>query len=217
MLNWPGTKAKAEAGVSSRVVTPAISRRTRVTRIGAGTRLSGDDARPFSSASRTSWFADIYQLQKHHSQPFPQVVGETSPRGRGGDRVPPPRLPCELGLLDLDFLCRFLSLSRFWQRDGQHSLREIGGDLVAVDARGQLECPLERAVRTLGEMIVLVLLFLFLALFASEDEHVTGNRRVDVLGVNPRQLGRDFVCRIVFAHVDCWRGKGEGAAPRRFD
>src|SRR6516225_6354811 len=66
-------------------------------------------------------------------------------------------------------------------------------------------------------MIVLVLLFLFLTLLPFEDENVTGHRHVDVLGVDPRQLGRDLVRPLVLAHVDRRRRKGEGAAPRRFD
>src|SRR5271166_3685978 len=78
-----------------------------------------------------------------------------------------------------------------------------------IDARRQLE----RAVGALRKMIILVLRLLLLALFAFEDEHVAGHRHVNVLGVNTRQLGRDFVRLLVLAHVDRRRGKAERTAP----
>jgi hypothetical protein len=68
------------------------------------------------------------------------------------------------GRFDFDFLHRFLGLCRLRQGDGQHPFREIGGDLVTIDASRQLECPLERAIGALREMVVLVPLFLLLAL-----------------------------------------------------
>src|SRR5271166_296400 len=77
MLNWPGTKAKAEAGVSSMVATSAVSRRTRVTGTGIGRRLPGDGARPSSHASGTLWPVDIRHLQTHRSQPFPHRTCES--------------------------------------------------------------------------------------------------------------------------------------------
>src|SRR5208337_2918926 len=77
MLNWPAKKAKAEGGVSSRVATSAISRRTRLTRTGNGRRLSTDTARPSFRPSRASLPVDIRHLQTCRAQPFPHGAGET--------------------------------------------------------------------------------------------------------------------------------------------
>src|SRR5271165_6132781 len=77
MLNCPSAKAKAEAGLSSRVATSAVSRRTRPTRTGNGRRLSGDGAWPSFQASGASWPVNIGHLQTHRAQPFPHGAGET--------------------------------------------------------------------------------------------------------------------------------------------
>jgi hypothetical protein len=64
------------------------------------------------------------------------------------------------------FFCGFC-FSAVFGRVIVSTFREVGGDLVPVDARRQLERALERAVGAPGKVIILVLL---LALFTLEDE-----------------------------------------------
>src|SRR6516162_9416099 len=68
-------------------------------------------------------------------------------------------------------------------------------------------------------MIVLVLLLLFLALLAFEDERVARYRYVDVLSIETRQFHGDLIGIVIFAQIDRRRGECERGcrAPRRLD
>src|SRR6516164_8074533 len=68
-------------------------------------------------------------------------------------------------------------------------------------------------------MIVLVLLLLFLALLAFQDERVAGYRYVDVLSIKTRQFRGDLIGVVIFAQIDRRRGERERGrrAPRRLD
>src|SRR6476661_6089213 len=66
------------------------------------------------------------------------------------------------GLLDGDLLLALLRFRRLRQGDRKHAVLKAGFDLVTIDAVRHAERTLERAIAAFGEVIILLLLFLFL-------------------------------------------------------
>src|SRR5579859_2968491 len=92
-------------------------------------------------------------------------------------------------LFDVDLLLLLLRLRGLRHGNGQHALRQIGSDLVGVNAVWQRERALERAVGTFGHMVVLLLLVLLRSLLALDRQHAAGDGDVDILLLKSRQLG----------------------------
>src|SRR6516162_9240869 len=65
-------------------------------------------------------------------------------------------------------------------------------------------------------IVILVFLLLLLAFLAFEDQPVARYRHFDILGIQPRQFGRDLISLVVFAHIDR-RSREDERAPRRFE
>src|SRR5579864_1082171 len=123
------------------------------------------------------------------------------PRGNGG-RVANANQCDRSGGLDLDLLLLLLRFGALRQGHGEDALAEGCRDLVAIDAVGEREGTLERAVGALRDVPVLVLCFLLLTFLALDGENVAGYRDVDVLLVEARQFGRNLEALVVFGHVD---------------
>src|SRR5690348_1967554 len=119
------------------------------------------------------------------------------------------------GWLDFDLLRRLLCFRGLRQGDLQHAVLERRRDLVGVDAIRQVEIALERAVPTLGDVIVLLFFLLLFLLLALDGEAATGETYLDVLFVHSRQFGRNLIGLVGFAEVDRRSGY-EPARPGAF-
>jgi hypothetical protein len=114
------------------------------------------------------------------------------------------------GCLDLDLLRQGLGL--LWHRNGQHTVGESGGGLLAVHAVGQREGALEFSIAALGKMITGLLLLLVLALFTPDRERVARQLHLNVLFGHPRKFGTQLERCLVLGNID----GGETDAERWF-
>src|SRR5208337_4280809 len=115
--------------------------------------------------------------------------------GRGAT---PPRRSLAL---DLDLLDQLLGLGGLRQGDGEHALLEGRRDLVRVDGVGNPQGALVGAIAALPEMIILLLLFLRLFLLALDRQYAVGHLDLDVLLIDPRQVGVDFIGVVFFNEI----------------
>src|SRR6516162_8857958 len=101
------------------------------------------------------------------------------------------------GRLDLDLLRGLLCLRGFGQPHLEDAVLERRGDLIGVDALGQAEIALERAVATLGDVVVLLLFVGLFFLFALDGDSAVGDAYLDVLFVHSWHFRRDLVGLVV--------------------
>src|SRR6516165_8614160 len=117
------------------------------------------------------------------------------------------------GRLDLDLLRGLLRLRGFGQHHLEDAVLERRGDLIGVDALGQAEIALERAVATLGDVVVLLLFVGLFFLFALDGDSAVGDAYLDVLFVHSWHFRRDLVGLVRFRDVDSWSGDGNPLRP----
>ncbi len=101
----------------------------------------------------------------------------------------------QLALLD-----RHLRRRALGDGDAQHPLLELGGDLLGVERRPEVEAAAEGAVAALHAQEVAVLAERRPA--AGELQPPVVDRELDVLALDPRQLGVEQVGALGLEHVD---------------
>ena len=102
----------------------------------------------------------------------------------------------------MDLSDDLFGLLLFGEVDGQDAVFELGFDLVGLHAIGQVEGALEA---TVGALLAEELAFLRLvvaALFTPQHEGPLGDGQFEVLVLQPRQFGRDFVGVVLLPDVD---------------
>ena len=97
---------------------------------------------------------------------------------------------------------RFLRFRDFGSVTVRDAVLEGGFDLVGVDAARHLERAAERAVAALGDVTVLSFLFLVFVLFALNRQHVVGQLKLDIPGVEAWQFRRDFESLVLLDDIN---------------
>src|SRR5437899_4934417 len=81
----------------------------------------------------------------------------------------------------------YTTLFRSGRGDFQHAIAILGGQPVLVDAFGEVEAALERAVGNLSVVVICLLGFADVAAFAANRQSVALYLDVDILGFHARQ------------------------------
>src|ERR1700730_6881117 len=111
-----------------------------------------------------------------------------------------------------------------WLRDFnlKDAIRHSRPDARRVDPDRQLECTVEYAVASFGqvEVLVLVIRINWHFFFAADRENVVLQRNLDILAFESGQLGCDFNLLVRFGHVyaggqTCRRQRTDGAEATR--
>src|SRR3954454_21089098 len=93
---------------------------------------------------------------------------------------------------DLDSALLLLRFRRPGQRHAQHAVLEGRLDLVGIDREGQADHAGKAAVGPLHHMVVLLLVLVRYLLFTANRQNVIGQRDLDIVPVDARQLDKDL-------------------------
>src|SRR6185312_555302 len=88
--------------------------------------------------------------------------------------------------VDLANVARFRCLRH---RDGEHAFCDLRRNRIAIDVNRKRKTALECSVGALAKVVIVILFFLLLPLFAFDEKHVVVDRDVDVFLFKARQLG----------------------------
>src|SRR5690554_2611528 len=113
-------------------------------------------------------------------------------------------------VLDLDALDLRLRLGSLGQLDRQNPVLEGCLRLFAIHTGGERNCPVDRAVAALGQVIPLFLLLALDLLLPLHSQHVIVDRHLDVLHLHARQLDRYFDRLVGLDHVGFRFAAAEG-------
>src|SRR5688572_6580176 len=103
---------------------------------------------------------------------------------------------------DLDPALLLLRFGRFGQSDSQHAVLEGRLNLIGIDREGQADRAGKAAVGPLHHMVVLLLVFVRYLLFTTDRQNVIGQRDLDVVLVDARQLDEDLQVLVGFADIN---------------
>src|SRR3981081_1720189 len=127
----------------------------------------------------------------------------TRPRGRRSG-----------GFLDFDLLG--FAARRLRNGDFQYAVGHGGLNRRWIDTWRQLEHPIEHAVASFSEMVVLVFVVLpaFAFLLAADGQHVVLDRNLDIFALEPRHFRCDHNLLLGLGHVDAGNKVDLGLASR---
>src|SRR6185503_2052143 len=91
------------------------------------------------------------------------------------------------------------------EADGHHAVLDTGLRAVDVEPRRQRHAPDKAFVARLCDNAILAPIFALLALLAADGQPLRGDRELDIVPVEPRNLGRHDQLVIGFPDVHGWR------------
>src|SRR5262249_19402191 len=174
------------------------------------------EARPQRAPRRKGWAA---RRDGSCARPFPSPTDqayEPNPPcrlfGRASGRWSRPPLGNPSTRFDCDLLHVRLHARQLRHLHRQHALRELGADLVGIDALGQDDRPVERTIATLGEIEALAVLRTLALLLAPDCQHAVRQRDLDILVVEAGHLPGPLDLLVGFGDIDTWAQPASAAA-----